>query len=80
MTVSVFAPSLHVAALPFCTIVSPFLISIVAFESLAVAVTVFRAKARYDGMPVIPKGFVAININNTEVTTTMTFAADTANP
>lgn len=42
--------------------------------------TVFRAKARYDGMPVIPKGFVAININNTEVTTTMTFAADTANP
>lgn len=42
--------------------------------------TVFRAKARYDGMPVIPESFVAININNVDVTTTMTFAADSANP
>lgn len=42
--------------------------------------TVFRAKARYDGLPVIPEGFVAINIANKDVTTTMDFAADTANP
>ena len=41
--------------------------------------TVFRGKARADGTPVIPGAFVAININNTEVTTTMDFAADTAN-
>ena len=30
-------------------------------------------------MPVIPQSFVAININGNEVTTSMTFAADTAN-
>ena len=41
--------------------------------------TVFRGKARADGMPIIPGAFVAININNTEVTTAMDFAADTAN-
>ena len=41
--------------------------------------TVFRGKARADGMPVIPQSFVAININGNEVTTSMTFAADTAN-
>ena len=41
--------------------------------------TVFRGKARADGAPVIPGAFVAININNTEVTTAMDFAADTAN-
>lgn len=41
--------------------------------------TVFRGKARADGAPVIPGAFVAININNTEVTTVMDFAADTAN-
>ena len=41
--------------------------------------TVFRGKARADGMPVIPQSFVAININGSEVTTSMTFAADTAN-
>lgn len=41
--------------------------------------TVFRGKARADGMPIIPGAFVAININNVEVTTTMTFAADKAN-
>ena len=41
--------------------------------------TVFRGKARADGAPVIPGAFVAININNTDVTTVMDFAADTAN-
>ena len=41
--------------------------------------TVFRGKARADGMPIIPGAFVAININNKEVTTVMKFAADTAN-
>ena len=41
--------------------------------------TVFRGKERADGMPVIPSAFVAININGASVTTSMTFAADTAN-
>ena len=41
--------------------------------------TVFKGKQRADGMPVIPGAFVAININNVDVTTTMDFAADTAN-
>ena len=41
--------------------------------------TVFRGKARADGMPIIPGAFVAININNVAVTTAMDFAADTAN-
>ena len=41
--------------------------------------TVFRGKARADGAPIIPGVFVAININNTEVTTVMNFAADNAN-
>lgn len=41
--------------------------------------TVFKAKQRADGQPVIPGAFVAININNTRVTTAMTFAADNAN-
>lgn len=41
--------------------------------------TVFRGKARADGMPIIPGAFVAININNVDVTTAMKFAADTAN-
>ena len=41
--------------------------------------TVFRGKARADGAPAIPGAFVAMNINNQEVTTVMTFAADTAN-
>ncbi len=41
--------------------------------------TVFKGKQRADGQPVIPGAFVAININNTDVTTAMTFAADTAN-
>lgn len=41
--------------------------------------TVFRGKARADGAPVIPAAFVAININNVNVTTAMDFAADNAN-
>lgn len=41
--------------------------------------TVFRGTRRADGQPVIPGAFVAININNTAVTTAMAFAADTAN-
>lgn len=41
--------------------------------------TVFRAKQRADGMPIIPGAFVAININNQNVTTAMDFAADNAN-
>ena len=41
--------------------------------------TVFRGKARADGAPIIPGAFVAININNTDVTTVMDFAADNAN-
>lgn len=41
--------------------------------------TVFRGKARADGMPIISGAFVAININNVSVTTAMDFAADTAN-
>lgn len=41
--------------------------------------TVFRGKSRADGAPIIPGAFVAININNTDVTTVMDFAADTAN-
>lgn len=41
--------------------------------------TVFRAKQRADGQPIIPGAFVAVNINDTAVTTAMDFAADTAN-
>lgn len=41
--------------------------------------TVFKATARYDGIPVIPKGFVAININGVAPTTSMDFAYDFAN-
>lgn len=41
--------------------------------------TVFKGKQRADGQPIIPGAFVAININNTDVTTVMDFAADTAN-
>lgn len=41
--------------------------------------TVFKGTRRADGQPVIPGAFVAININNTAVTTAMAFAADTAN-
>lgn len=41
--------------------------------------TVFKAKQRADGQPIIPGAFVAININDQAVTTVMDFAADTAN-
>lgn len=41
--------------------------------------TVFKGKQRADGQPIIPGAFVAININDEAVTTTMEFAADTAN-
>lgn len=41
--------------------------------------TVYKAKQRADGQPIIPGAFVAVNINNVPVTTVMDFAADTAN-
>ena len=41
--------------------------------------TLFKGTARYDGMPVIGEAFVAVNINNKAVTTSVTFAADSAN-
>lgn len=41
--------------------------------------TVFKGTARYDGMPVFGEGFVIVNIANIAPTTTVTFAADTAN-
>lgn len=41
--------------------------------------TVFRGKERADGAPVIPGAFVAININGAAPTTSIPFAADTAN-
>lgn len=41
--------------------------------------TVFRGRARYDGLPVIAEGFVLMNVKNTNPTTSMDFAPDTAN-
>ena len=41
--------------------------------------TVFRGTARYDGLPVIAEGFVLMNVQNTDPTTTVTFAPDDAN-
>lgn len=41
--------------------------------------TVFKGTARYDGVPVIAEAFGLMNINNTNPTTTVTFAPDTAN-
>ncbi len=41
--------------------------------------TVFKGTARYDGMPVIGDGFVAANLTASAVTTSVTFAADSAN-
>ena len=42
--------------------------------------TGFKGVARYDGAPAIPDAFVAIGINNTDVSLSgITFAADTAN-
>lgn len=42
--------------------------------------TLFKGTARYDGMPVLGEAFVAININDVAPTTSIAFAADTANP
>lgn len=41
--------------------------------------TVYKGLARYDGLPVIAEGFVAIGILGTTPTAEMTFAEDTAN-
>lgn len=41
--------------------------------------TVFKATARYDGMPLIAEAFVAIGIKGTTPNATMTFPTDTAN-
>lgn len=41
--------------------------------------TVFKGTARYDGVPLIAEGFVAIGINGVTPTSTMTFAEDAAN-
>lgn len=41
--------------------------------------TVFKGTARYDGTPAIAEGFVLLNVKNTNPTTTVTFAPDTAN-
>lgn len=42
--------------------------------------TVFKGTARYDGLPVIAEGFVAMGLNNTTPNASMTFAPDDANP
>lgn len=41
--------------------------------------TVFKGKERADGQPIIPGAFVAINVKNVDVTTSMLFTADSAN-
>lgn len=41
--------------------------------------TVFKGYGRYDGKPAISEGFVLLNINNVNPTTTVTFAGDQAN-
>lgn len=41
--------------------------------------TVFKGTARYDGAPAIAEAFMITNIANTDPTTTVTFAPDTAN-
>lgn len=41
--------------------------------------TVFKGVARYDGVPVIAEAFGVLNVNNTDPTTSATFAPDTAN-
>lgn len=41
--------------------------------------TVFKGTARYDGAPIFGEGFVGVNINNSSVTTSKSFAADAAN-
>lgn len=41
--------------------------------------TIFKGTARADGLPVMPKGFIGINIMGQNVTTEVTFAHDGAN-
>lgn len=41
--------------------------------------TVFKGTARYDGMPVIGEGFVAVNLTAGEITKSIAFAQDAAN-
>ena len=41
--------------------------------------TVFKGKMRADGQPIIAEAFVAININNSTPTSSLTFAGDDAN-
>lgn len=41
--------------------------------------TVMKGTARYDGLPVIAEGFVAIGLNGVTPSATMSFAPDTAN-
>jgi HK97 family phage major capsid protein len=41
--------------------------------------TVFKGTARYDGVPVRPAAFFAMNVLNANPTTAVTFAPDTAN-
>lgn len=41
--------------------------------------TVFKGCARYDGKPIFGEAFVLVNIENTNPTTTVTFAGDSAN-
>lgn len=40
----------------------------------------FKGTARYDGSPLNGEGFVALNISGAAPATTVTFAADAANP
>lgn len=42
--------------------------------------TVFKGTARYDGLPAIAEGFVALGLSNTTPNASMEFAADNANP
>ena len=42
-------------------------------------VTVFRGKARYDGIPVAGESFAAFSLSTTAVTNSATFATDSAN-
>ena len=41
--------------------------------------TAFKGTARYDGLPVIAEGFMAIGLNGATPSATMTFASDSAN-
>lgn len=41
--------------------------------------TAFKGTARYDGTPVIAESFIALGVNGTSPSATMTFAADKAN-